>query len=62
MWQPIATAPRDGTAVLLCTEDRSLQIGWWSQSSGRWSYGGGVWGDNVELWQALPDVPAKRTR
>ena len=64
-WQPIATAPKDGTRLLLCDSDDAgqIDIGYWSTSS--WVATGGAWiiyenrSDTVELtpthWQPLPD-------
>jgi hypothetical protein len=58
-WKNISTAPKDGRQILLCTEERTVNVGWWVESKQRWSYGGGDWGDNVEFWAIIPDTPPK---
>jgi len=30
-WKPIASAPRDGTEILLGHPDGSLAVGWWGK-------------------------------
>lgn len=52
-WQPIETAPKTGIQILLKTKDGTIQISWWNESTQRWSYGGGSWGDNVVLWKYI---------
>ena len=60
-WQPIATAPRDGTRVLL-TDGQCMNIGYWETCAGvpHW------WGFPFAaptLWRHLPALPEmNRTR
>lgn len=64
-WQPIETAPRDGTRVWLyrpeCPEDQRQATGWWHQS---WSGDEAWWMDPADSeqsepthWQPLPTAP-----
>lgn len=56
-WQPIETAPRDGTRVLLVSHDNEhVRIGSWDRR--RWiDDGEGLEIDHVYLWQPIPEVP-----
>lgn len=58
-WQPIDTAPKDGTVIalyLLAKPDSFVAAGWWDGAiwriapSGYWS--------NVTRWQPLPAKPS----
>lgn len=70
-WQPIETAPKDGTAVLGFTPERAGYVATQSYEIIHWSgWGGGVW-ENVTgykpscrftHWMPLPKPPAIRSR
>ncbi len=51
-WKPIASAPKDGTTVLLYSEDIEPNIfqGLWQAWTGSWE-GGGEW---VDIWNNDP--------
>jgi hypothetical protein len=55
-WQPIETAPKDGTWLLLLMSDSSVPVvgSFW----GRWYYADDFELDNVTHWMPLPDPPA----
>jgi hypothetical protein len=56
-WHSMATAPQDGTPVLLFTQWREWVIGHWSPERGIWidaSHGMVV----AVRWMPLPDPPA----
>ena len=65
-WQPIETAPRDGTFVLLFLPHiETVRTGYWSHMTGKgwminWAstYRTSVDGP-VTHWQPLPDPPAE---
>lgn len=61
MWQPIATAPRDGTKFLAgqwTVEDGQpvfdYEVLWWSTS---WGFGGGGNVTGPSVWMPLPAPP-----
>jgi hypothetical protein len=69
-WQPIESAPKDGSAVLLCdfsegtyrtTEYPSVVVGWWDD--GEWRDMGdigccGQYNYDPTHWMPLPEPPA----
>jgi hypothetical protein len=68
-WQPIETAPKDGTSVLLCDGDR-MEVCWWGKDSlfvneaSYWVYGEcqGEYNDRQTFdhpshWMPLPTPP-----
>lgn len=64
-WQPIETAPRDGSEVLLWDRDiAGCDIGVWSAQAGCWindSHGIGLVQQQIHLpshWMSLPTPPA----
>lgn len=57
-WQPIATAPKDGTAILLWKANRAIVEGWWSNGG---SFAMPHWSTPTNLWQPthwMPKPPA----
>ena len=67
MWQPIETAPKDGTVVLIFQQDRS-NFGGRGIAAGRfmeppWDGWWGTCGDSIICmrpthWQPLPEPPS----
>ena len=60
-WQPIETAPRDGTKVLLwCDKDHTVAVGW-TVDDGEFAYwdSNSVDGWSYTHWMPLPDPPQK---
>lgn len=61
-WQPIETAPRDGTPVLACISgpDYYADRVQWDSGRGAWVYPCRLHGPGVPLthWMALPEPPA----
>lgn len=67
-WQPIETAPRDGTPIIGWVESTKgptsgvMYIVWWRESRhGRWCFFESGYGDSYSvypsLWQPLPTPP-----
>jgi len=58
-WQPIDTAPRDRTAILVYCESESILIVSWNVIYGGFDDGEGrPWGkDNATHWMPLPEPP-----
>ena len=58
-WQPIETAPRDGTRVILCRPNHaeSMAVGWYSSDFGHWSLVYGTLWEDPESWHPLPELP-----
>lgn len=72
-WQPIATAPQDGTEILLACDDGAVGAGFWDHAQAAWrAKPGWFWemdrGDlgtaknafGVTHWQPLPEAPVDR--
>lgn len=61
-WQPISTAPRDGSEVLISNFGRSVVVASYERDYGGWCYrwhpydGPSVYGDATH-WQPLPTPP-----
>lgn len=56
-WEPIASAPKDGTLLLLCVPGRSIDVGQWFVSKPGW------WIIHAMAvapthWQPLPEAPS----
>ena len=66
-WQPIDTAPKDGTRVLL-TDGKFTQIGLWCQwlsvpgNPEEWFYEGGRGWNDPTHWMPLPTPPLEEAR
>jgi hypothetical protein len=60
-WQPIETAPRNGTRIWLADANNRV-TGYWSPPIGAWrcDWLVGETGDKPTHWQPLPDPPAQR--
>ena len=59
-WQPIETAPKDGTPVLVHDEG-AIEIATWDSDSDAWRDCSGhkMW-PSPQHWMPLPDPPAPR--
>ena len=59
IWQPIETAPKDGTMILVCEEN---ETGFWEYEQTSWSptwgFGGGSVTNNPKHWMLLPAPPS----
>lgn len=55
VWQPIATAPKDGKAVLLYETKYDTVIGWWA--AGHWNTLHGSCSSEFSHWMTVPDRP-----
>ncbi len=65
MWQPIETAPKDGTIVLLAGEfdypgDWRIKIGYWSACDDDWYLCWASW--KPTHWMPLPDAPGAQAQ
>ena len=58
-WQPIETAPKDGTRVLLARRDwlESMALGFWSDDLGEWKSVIGASFLGATHWAPLPEPP-----
>lgn len=54
-WQPMATAPKDGTFVVCATLGRAIRVLKWDTDSGVWS--DGEYDYNCAHWMPLPTPP-----
>ncbi len=64
-WQPIETAPKDGTRILLCRNEliEPVTVGFWSMVECNWFTP--LWANNRHspiCWMPLPNPPAKGER
>lgn len=65
-WQPMNTAPTDGSSILCAWFDGSYAVLFWNPSREAWSAGDGGWGsdryrdeDCPNLWMALQPLPER---
>lgn len=61
-WQPIATAPMNGTEVLLWRDADGIAIGYYDPQfcgNGQWWCGGGFLSGEPTHWRLLPEPPVK---
>ena len=60
-WQPIETAPRDGTCVLLCLDQADkwsgMYVGYWSSTWEEWKFHVEGFVRSAKYWQPLPSPP-----
>lgn len=60
-WQPIETAPKDGTRVLLFRRGwaESVSVGWWGGLWETWNVAGGITSEFVHPthWMPIPEPP-----
>ena len=62
-WQPIETAPKDGTAIIACShgEKISVPVCWitYTEEGGCWDIEGGLTlkGYSPSLWMPMPKAP-----
>lgn len=55
-WQPIETAPKDGTPLLVLADDNEMFVGCWKR--GGWElFGAYARISPVHMWMPLPDPP-----
>jgi hypothetical protein len=67
-WQPIETAPKDGTELLLCSDDGTRVVGRWMKHNhipiSGWCRPIELYGEEVDgfgpvvAWMPLPEPPA----
>ncbi len=56
-WQPIETAPKDGTEILLTCMISDMAICYWSETMNDWTWGLGKKFFNPSHWMDLPPKP-----
>ncbi len=54
-WQPIETAPKDGSRILL--RAMSQHVGWWEDENDWWATGLDSYVRNPTHWRPLPAPP-----
>lgn len=60
-WQPIDTAPKDGSAWLLVLSPEGCQLAWWSDGQDDWlSQDGRYLWDDPTHWMHIPTPPPAR--
>lgn len=62
LWQPIETAPKDGTRILVWpywSDGLPAEVKWrnMKRTAGRWEYGGLFCNANPTHWMPLPAAP-----
>lgn len=58
-WQPIATAPKDGTSVLLWSRN-GYDVAVWSGRIGEWTTGQLFYAPEPTHWMPLPSPPVQK--
>jgi TolA-binding protein len=63
-WQPIETAPKDGTEVLLCSGCRDVGLCYWRDDHimTGWTWGLGKAFNNASHWMPLPAPPTATSK
>lgn len=65
-WQPIASAPKDGHAVIGLTWNREVFVVFWSHFYNTWRHADDGWcsgsAPRLTHWMPLPDAPTETTR
>ncbi len=58
-WQPIETAPKDESRILLYRTGwaEAIAVGWWSNANVCWMSIPGTWEWKATHWMPLPDPP-----
>ena len=56
-WQPIETALKDGTEILLTSNGTYIRTGWWAKRTETWSCDTAVRLDPPTHWAHLPALP-----
>lgn len=56
-WQPIETAPKDGTEVLTFRQAKLMAVAIWFEEIGRWCVTDGCDIVDVTHWMPLPEPP-----
>lgn len=60
-WRPIATAPRDGTAILVGRDggptEWHTQLGAWCAAESRWICSSSTWFRDPTHWAPIPEPP-----
>lgn len=59
-WQPMDSAPKDGTAILILSESSEQRVGWWGTCG--WTYYQKYGGTSIVMlkpthWMPLPVAP-----
>lgn len=58
-WQPIETAPKDGTEILLCSAViHDIGLCYWHEGMDGWTWGAGNYFRNPLHWMPLPEPPS----
>lgn len=61
-WQDIATAPKDGTCVLIATADasdlRGFFVGYWDSEWDEWKFHREGIARHIVWWMPLPPLPS----
>ena len=52
IWESAETAPKDGSKILICSDDTDAQASWWIEPDGRWAN----WNNDLQpaYWAPMP--------